>query len=108
MTAAAVLLTAILAATAPVPQEADGKFARDVAAAREKAIKFLKDQQQPDGTWEGIVLNFLADIAYVPWILRARDRMGVELGSFPTLADWVERLAARPAVAAELDVVAAL
>ena len=50
----------------------------------------------------------LADIAYVPWILRARDRMGVELGSFPALADWVERLAARPAVAAELDVVAAL
>jgi len=48
----------------------------------------------------------LADIAYVPWILRARDRMGVELDSFPALADWVERLAARPAIAAELDVVA--
>ena len=50
----------------------------------------------------------LADIAYVPWILRARDRMGVELRSFPALADWLERLAARPAIEAELDVVASL
>jgi glutathione S-transferase len=50
----------------------------------------------------------LADIAYVPWILRARDRMGVALGSFEALGDWLERLSARPAIAAELDVVAAL
>jgi stringent starvation protein A len=50
----------------------------------------------------------LADIAYVPWILRARDHMGVDLEPFPALGDWVERLAARPAVAAELDVVASL
>jgi glutathione S-transferase len=50
----------------------------------------------------------LADIAYVPWILRARDRMGVELEPFPALARWAERLAERPAVAAELDLVASL
>jgi stringent starvation protein A len=50
----------------------------------------------------------LADVAYVPWIVRARDRMGVELGSFPALSDWLERLSARPSIAAELDVVAAL
>jgi glutathione S-transferase len=50
----------------------------------------------------------LADVAYVPWVLRARDRMGVELEPFPALAAWVERLAERPAVAAELDVVASL
>jgi glutathione S-transferase len=50
----------------------------------------------------------LADVAYVPWIVRARDRMGVELGSFPALRDWLERLSTRPSVAAELDVVAAL
>jgi len=50
----------------------------------------------------------LADIAYVPWILRARDRMGVELRSFPALADWLERLTGRPAIEAELDVVASL
>ena len=50
----------------------------------------------------------LADVAYVPWIVRARDRMGVELGRFEALADWLERLSARPAIAAELDLVATL
>ena len=49
----------------------------------------------------------LADVAYVPWILRARDRMGVELRSFQALTDWLERLSARPSIAAELDLVAA-
>jgi glutathione S-transferase len=50
----------------------------------------------------------LADIAYLPWIVRARDRLGVELGSFGALAGWLEGLSERPAIAAELDVVAAL
>jgi glutathione S-transferase len=50
----------------------------------------------------------LADIAYVPWLVRARDRMGVDLGRFDALTEWLERLSERPAVAAELDVVAAL
>jgi glutathione S-transferase len=48
----------------------------------------------------------LADAGYVPWILRAINRFGVELR--PALADWLERLTARPAVAAEREVVAAL
>jgi glutathione S-transferase len=48
----------------------------------------------------------LADAGYVPWILRALDRFGVEFG--PATADWLERLSARPAVAAEREVVAAL
>jgi glutathione S-transferase len=50
----------------------------------------------------------LADIAYVPWILRGRDRMGIELDRFAALNDWLGRLAERPAIAAELDVVASL
>jgi stringent starvation protein A len=50
----------------------------------------------------------LADIAYVPWLVRARDRMGFDLGRFAALVDWLERLSERPAIAAELDVVAAL
>jgi glutathione S-transferase len=50
----------------------------------------------------------LADLAYVPWLVRARDRMGVDVGRFDALAAWLERLSQRPAVAAELDVVAAL
>jgi glutathione S-transferase len=50
----------------------------------------------------------LADVAYVPWIVRARDRMDVDLERFPALSEWVRRLAERPSIAAELDVVASL
>ena len=50
----------------------------------------------------------LADVAYVPWILRARDRMDVDLARFPALSEWVVRLEQRPSIAAELDVVASL
>ena len=50
----------------------------------------------------------LADIGYVPWILRARDRMAVDLGRFPVLSEWLGRLEHRPSIAAELDVVASL
>jgi glutathione S-transferase len=50
----------------------------------------------------------LADVAYVPWILRARDRMNVDLERFPALSEWVGRLEQRPSIAAELDVVASL
>ena len=47
----------------------------------------------------------LADIGYVPWILRALERFGIELGH--SLEDWLGRVAARPAVAAERELVAA-
>jgi glutathione S-transferase len=50
----------------------------------------------------------LADIALVPWVLRARDMLGMELDGFPSLADWLERLEQRPAIAAEVGVVSAL
>jgi glutathione S-transferase len=50
----------------------------------------------------------LADSALVPWVLRARDMLGVELDAFPVLADWLSRLEQRPAIAAEAGIVAAL
>jgi glutathione S-transferase len=50
----------------------------------------------------------LADIAYVPWILRGRDRLDVDLSRFSALADWVARLEVRPSIAAESEVVASL
>jgi glutathione S-transferase len=50
----------------------------------------------------------LADVDYVPWIIRARDLLGLSLEPFPALSDWLARLSERPAVAAEIDVVAAL
>ena len=50
----------------------------------------------------------LADIALVPWVLRARDMLGVELSGYPSLGAWLARLEERPAIAAEAGVVAAL
>jgi len=50
----------------------------------------------------------LADIAYVPWLLRARDVVGVPLDAFPALTAWLGRLEERPAIAAETQVVAGL
>jgi glutathione S-transferase len=50
----------------------------------------------------------LADIAYVPWILRLGPVVGVEIEEYGSLLAWVERLRERPSIAAEADVVAAL
>lgn len=58
--------------------------------------------------WLGGTEYGLADIAYVPWIIRARTMLGVGLDSFPSLAGWLGRLEARPAIAAEAGIVAAL
>jgi glutathione S-transferase len=46
-----------------------------------------------------------AAIAYLPWIVRVRDGLGVELP--PRLASWLDEVSERPAVREELDVVAA-
>jgi glutathione S-transferase len=50
----------------------------------------------------------LADIAYVPWLLRARDSLGVSFDAYPALASWLERIEARPSVRQEVEVIAAL
>jgi glutathione S-transferase len=49
-----------------------------------------------------------ADIAYVPWIIRAEERAGVDLGSHENLRRWLARLTDRRSIAAELEVVAAI
>ena len=50
----------------------------------------------------------LADVAYLPWILRAESSLGVDLDNHPALAEWVERAAERPSVSAERALLAAL
>lgn len=50
----------------------------------------------------------LADIAWFPWLPRAEASLGVRVEDYPAIAAWIERLAERPAISAELDVVAAL
>ena len=82
-------------------REEDGARARfDSALARLDAV--LAAQPYLTGREFG-----LADIAYVPWILRARDRMGIALDRFPALEAWLEHVAQRPSIAAEIELVAA-
>jgi glutathione S-transferase len=50
--------------------------------------------------------SLFADIAYVPWVLRARDMLGVTLPR--RIADWLAVLERRPSVAAEVEIVRAL
>ena len=83
-------------------REEDGARERlDAALGRFDAL--LGEQPYLSGAEYG-----LADVALVPWFLRARDMLGVELEGFPALTDWLERLEQRPAIAAEAGVVAAL
>jgi glutathione S-transferase len=48
----------------------------------------------------------LADVGYVPWILRAQARFGVDLEPFSSVSAWLVRLLERPAVAAEVELAA--
>ena len=50
----------------------------------------------------------LADIAYVPWILRTPARIGIDVRGYAGIRSWLERLESRPAIAAEIGVVASL
>ena len=50
--------------------------------------------------------SLFADIAYVPWVIRARDALGVELPA--RVATWLDGLERRPSVAAEIALVGGL
>ena len=80
----------------------------DGAAARLDAELGKLDAALADRPWLGGREYGLADIAYVPWVLRARDMLGVSFDPYPAIAAWVDRLLAHPAVAAEAELVAAL
>ncbi|HST15826.1 MAG TPA: glutathione S-transferase family protein [Gaiellaceae bacterium] len=50
--------------------------------------------------------SLFADIAYLPWVIRARDLLSVELPR--RIADWLAELERRPSVAAEVEIVRGL
>ena len=50
----------------------------------------------------------LADITYVPWILRAEALLGVAVRDYPSLAAWLARLEERAAIQAEAELVGQL
>ncbi|VTR97414.1 prenyltransferase squalene oxidase : Uncharacterized protein OS=Blastopirellula marina DSM 3645 GN=DSM3645_14280 PE=4 SV=1: Prenyltrans_1 [Gemmata massiliana] len=62
MTALIASLAITIAAPVPPDKGRDAELEKKVAPARAKAIKYLKDSQQPNGSWEGEVLKSLADI----------------------------------------------
>ena len=80
----------------------DDELGRDYYAFR------LGDENELEARLEGFDPPAwgLAAIAYLPWILRARDLLGVELPEH--VAEWLGSLSERPAVREELDVLAAL
>ena len=80
----------------------------DGAAEQLDAALAKLDVRLYDRDYLGGAEYSLADIALVPWVLRARDMLGVELSGYPSLGAWLARLEERPAIAAEAGVVAAL
>lgn len=66
------------------------------------------ERELPDTPWLGGDAYGLADIAFVPWVLRAEHVLGIPLSVLPALTKWLERCLARPAVAAEAAIVATL
>jgi stringent starvation protein A len=50
--------------------------------------------------------SLYSDLAYVPWVIRARDMLGVELPE--RLASWLDLLEQRPSVQAEVEIVGSL
>jgi glutathione S-transferase len=76
-------------------------------AAFEEELAFLDGLLQGMPWLSGRAFG-LADVAFLPWLFRAEHLLGFEYGRWPALADWLERAAERPSVAAEREQVAAL
>jgi RNA polymerase-associated protein len=50
--------------------------------------------------------HLFVDIAFAPWVIRARDMLGVTLPA--RLESWLDELARRPTIAAEVELVRGL
>lgn len=50
----------------------------------------------------------LAEIAYLPWLVRLRDVYAFDVGPYPSVLERLNQLSERPAVAAELELAATL
>jgi glutathione S-transferase len=78
------------------------------SAERIGAQLVLLDRRLEERPYLGGQSYGLADIAYVPWILRLEPRVGIEVSPYESISGWLTRLLERPAIAAEAEVVAAL
>jgi glutathione S-transferase len=48
----------------------------------------------------------LTDVGFLPWILRIETRLELDLAEYSSLAAWLERVAERPSVRAEIELLA--
>jgi glutathione S-transferase len=81
-------------------------FRRGEAGAEEGLAHCLSAMERAVPEWP---FDFgLADIAYVPWLIRLRDLYGFDLSPFPAVVARLDELAERPSIAAEIEIVAAL
>jgi glutathione S-transferase len=81
-----------------------GKVEREALEGRLAALdRALSQQPFLTGAEFG-----LADIAYLPWVVRSRAMLDVPLDGLDAVSAWLDRVAERPAVAAELELVEAL
>jgi len=80
----------------------DEALGRDYYAFRRGDDNALLDRL---GAFEPPRYGFAA-IAYLPWILRARDMLGVELPLH--VAEWLDEVSEHPSIREEIDVLAAL
>ena len=81
-------------------------FRRGEDGARERLAECLARLDAATAAWP--YPYGLADVAYLPWLIRLRDLLGYDLAPYPAILARLEELAERPAVAAEVEVVAAL
>jgi glutathione S-transferase len=92
----------------------DSEFGNDYYASRRgddgAEERFAKRLEALDATLAG--QPFLAgreygfaDIAWFPWLPRSSAYLGVDPSDYPGIAGWLARLAERPAIAAELEIV---
>jgi len=81
-------------------------FRRGEDRGEEWLVHCLSAMERNAGEWP---FDYgLADIAYAPWLIRLRDLLGFDLSPYPAVEARLGQLVERPAIAAELDVVAAL
>ena len=80
----------------------DASLGRDYYAFRRG------DENDLAGRLDALVVgqSLYADIAYAPWVIRARDMLGVELPQ--RVAVWLDALERRPSITAEVETVRGL
>ena len=93
---------------APRPGEQDGREYHFVARERfEEELAYL-DRLLNGTPWLSGRAFGLADVAFLPWVLRARDQLGIALETWSAVGSWLARASERASVAAELELLASL